>query len=184
MGITKVITGHFLSLCFTTTITTYSFFNSKMMTLAFLGSCASTFLLVSIIKYQLDYVTTSDTFTKARKWFQRRRAPPAPDENTLNEYLNDNDMTIQIQQYLFLKLPFKLYAGYNIAWNVAIFNLMIQKLTRSAILSELLAYISLLLLLATGFYVMWTEKKGLCYGIGAGLARYLVSCSFCFACCM
>ncbi len=152
------------------------------MTLAFASSCTSTFFLFRSIKYQLDTVTVTTVgaiINKTKRWFQRRRSPDnAPDENTLNEYLNDGaDVTNQIQHYIFLKLPFELYAGYNLAWSVSLYNIIVCKLFGSVVLSELLAFVSLVALVGVGCYVMWTEKKGLCYGVGAGMAWYLVSIS-------
>jgi len=148
------------------------------MSLAFVSSCASTFFLVRIIKYHLDTVTAfGATFNKMKRWFQRRSAPDAPpDENTLNQYLNNDgvDVTNQIQHYIFLKLPFELYAGYNLAWSVSLYNIIVCKLFGSVVLSELLAFVSLVALVGVGCYVMWTEKKGLCYGVGVGMAWYLV----------
>ena len=128
----------------------------------------------------MDAVTVSGfSFNRMKRWMQRRRAPNpntnTPDENTLNEFLNDRDVTIQIQQYIFLKLPFELYAGYNLAWSVSLLNIIVRKLFRSVVLSEVLACVSLVALLCVGSYIMWTEKKGLCYGVGVGVAWYLVS---------
>lgn len=170
--------AHYAPLCASTVLSVYSFFKWNIMSLAFASSCASTFFLVRIIKYQLDTVTAfGATFNKMKRWFQRRRAPDnAPDENTLNEYLNDGvDVTNQIQHYVFLKLPFELYAGYNLAWSVSLYNIIVCKLFESVVLSELLAFVSLVALVGVGCYIMWTEKKGLCYGVGVGMAWYLVS---------
>ena len=171
--------AHYSPLCASTALSVYSFFIWNLMSLAFASSCASTFFLVRIIKYHLDTVTAfGATFNKMKRWFQRRPAPDAPpDENTLNEYLNNDgvDVTNQIQHYIFLKLPFELYAGYNLAWSVSLYNIIVCKLFGSVVLSELLAFVSLVALVGVGCYVMWTEKKGLCYGVGVGMAWYLVS---------
>jgi hypothetical protein len=173
----------YLALCASTVLMVYSF-NMNMTSLAFVGSCACTYLLVTIMRFQVDTVTglSNETgFSKIKRWFQGRRASAstlqsAPDENTLNNFLNDVDVTNQIQQYIFIKLPFELYAGYNLALNVTLLNVIVHKSIGSAALNVVLAYVSLVLLLVVGCYVMWKEKKGLCYGVGAGLAWYLVSC--------
>ncbi len=171
---------HYAPLCSSTALSVYSYFKWNIMTLAFASSCASTFFLVRIIKYQLDTVTVTAVgaaINKMKRWFQRRRATDnAPDENTLNEYLNDGaDVTNQIQHYIFLKLPFELYAGYNLAWSVSLYNIIVCKLFGSVVLSELLTFVSLMALVGAGCYITWTEKKGLCYGVGVGMAWYLVS---------
>eukprot|EP00985_Skeletonema_marinoi_P016640 scaffold8985_cov161-Skeletonema_marinoi.AAC.2 len=170
---------HYPALCASTALSVYSFFQWNIMSLAFAGSFASTYCLFNIIRYQLDAVTTSGfTFNRMKRWMQRRRVPDAPDENTLNDLLNDRDVSIQIQQYIFLKLPFELYAGYNLAWSVSLLNIIVRKLFRSVVLSEVLACVSLVALLCVGCYVMWTEKKGLCYGVGVGMAWYLIGIFF------
>jgi len=171
------------ALCASTVLMVHSF-KMNMMGLAFVGSCACTYLLVTIMRFQVDTVTglsNENAFSDIKRWFQRRRASAstlqsAPDENTLNNFLNDVDVTNQIQQYIFIKLPFELYAGYNLALNVTLLNVIVHKSIGSAALNVVLAYVSLVLLLVVGCYVMWKEKKGLCYGVGAGLAWYLVSC--------
>jgi len=170
---------HYPALCASTALAVYSFFKWNTMSLAFAGSFASTYCLFNIIRYQLDAVTTSGfTFNRMKRWMQRRRVPDAPDENTLNDLLNDRDVSIQIQQYIFLKLPFELYAGYNLAWSVSLLNIIVRKLFRSVVLSEVLACVSLVALLCVGCYVMWKEKKGLCYGVGVGMAWYLIGIFF------
>jgi len=94
-------------------------------------------------------------------------SPDATDEHT-------PDVTNQIQKYFFLKFPFELFAGYNLALNVAFLNIIMHKIVVSAVFNLVLASVSLVLLLCVGCYVAWT-KKGLCMGAGAGLAWYLVS---------
>eukprot|EP00986_Skeletonema_menzelii_P009251 scaffold4158_cov127-Skeletonema_menzelii.AAC.4 len=169
---------HYPALCASTLMMMYST-KLNIMSLAFLGSCASTYFLVSIIKYQSDNARTSsdeDMLGEVTKWFQRRNQPAStlqlddvtsPDANDVLKH--------RIQQYFFLLLPFELYAGYNLALNLQLFNIITHKLIGSAMFNLILASVSLLFLLGVGCYVTWTEKKGLCYGIGTGLAWFLVS---------
>ena len=58
---------------------------------------------------------------------------------------------------------------------MSLYNIIVCKLFGSVVLSELLAFVSLVALVGVGCYIMWTEKKGLCYGVGVGMAWYLVS---------
>ncbi len=174
---------HYPALCASTLMMMHSA-KLNLMSLAFVGSCASTYFLVSIIKYQLDNDTTTseeDTFGEITKCFQGRRAPAAStlqlddvaSPNAFDE--NNNKLKDRVQQYFFLKLPFELYAGYNLALNLAFLNIIIHKLIGSAVFNLVLASASLVFLLGVGCYVTWKEKKGLCYGIGGGLAWYMVS---------
>jgi len=168
---------HFPVLCASTAIAVYSFFKMNNMGLALACSCASTFFLIVIIRYQLTVTppapaTYEENFRGGIKgWFRRRRV----DEESLNEQLTHREFTNQIQQYIFLKLPFELYAGYNIAWSVSIVGIMVHRAITSTLVDVVLACVSLVALLGVGCYVMWSEKKGMFYGVGAGLAWYLVS---------
>ena len=169
---------HYPALCASTLMMMYST-KLNIMSLAFVGSCASTYFLISIIKYQSDKTSASSDeqmLGDVSKWFQRRNEPAStlqlddvtsPDANDVLKH--------RIQQYFFLLLPFELYFGFNLALNLQLFNIIIHKLIGSAVLNLILANASLLVLLGVGCYVTWTEKKGLCYGIGGGLAWFLVS---------
>ena len=170
---------HYPALCASTALSVYSFFQWNIMSLAFAGSFASTYFSFNIIRYQLKHVTISpnygNSFRKIKRWMQRRRV--ADEKNTLNESLNGRgDVTNNgVLQYIFLKLPFELYAGYNLGWSVSLLNIIVHKSITSVLFDAVLAYVSLSALLGVGCYMMWKEKKGLCYGVGVGLAWYLVS---------
>jgi len=173
---------HYPALCASTALAVYSFFQWNIMSLAFAGSFASTYFLFNIIIYQLDAVTISpnygNSFRKIKRWMQRRRV--ADEKNTLNESLNGSrDATNNgVLQYIFLKLPFELYAGYNLGWSVSLLNIIVHKSITSVLFDAVLAYVSLSALLGVGCYMMWKEKKGLCYGVGVGLAWYLFGVFF------
>jgi hypothetical protein len=183
---------HYPALCASTLLTMYSV-KLNIMGLAFVGSCASTFFLVNIIKYQLDNTITADitrhqsdnattlnefTFSEIKsiilQWYQRRRAPALLQLDGTSPETSDVTSN-QIQQYFFLKFPFELYAGYNLALNVAFLNIVMHKIIVSAVFNLVLVSVSLVFLLGVGCYATWTDKKGLCIGIGGGLAWYLVS---------
>jgi len=176
---------HYPALCASTLLMMHSA-KLNFMFLAFVGSCASTYFLVSIIKYQLDNDTTpseEDAFSEITKWFQGRGAPAAStlqldDVESPSPIDENNKLKDRIQQYFFLKLPFEMYAGYNLALNLAFLNIIIHKLIGSAVVNVVLATVSLLALLGVGCYVTWKEKKGLCYGVGGGLAWYMFGVFF------
>eukprot|EP00577_Skeletonema_sp_RCC1716_P012579 CAMPEP_0113400212 /NCGR_PEP_ID=MMETSP0013_2-20120614/15996_1 /TAXON_ID=2843 ORGANISM="Skeletonema costatum, Strain 1716" /NCGR_SAMPLE_ID=MMETSP0013_2 /ASSEMBLY_ACC=CAM_ASM_000158 /LENGTH=381 /DNA_ID=CAMNT_0000285253 /DNA_START=154 /DNA_END=1299 /DNA_ORIENTATION=+ /assembly_acc=CAM_ASM_000158 len=174
---------HYPALCASTLMMMYSA-KLNLMSMAFLGSCASTYFLVSIIKYQLDNDTTppeEETFGEITKWFQRRITPASTlqlDDVTSPDVTDEKTLKDRIQQYFFLKLPFELYAGFNLALNVSFLNIIVHKLIASAVFNLVLASASLLFLLGVGCYVSWTEKKGLSYGIGGGLAWYMFGVFF------
>jgi len=186
---------HYPALCASTLLTMYSV-KLNIMGLAFVGSCASTFFLVNIIKYQLDNTITADitrhqsdnattlnefTFSEIKsiilQWYQRRRAPALLELDGTSPETSDVTSN-QIQQYFFLKFPFELYAGYNLALNVAFLNIVMHKIIVSAVFNLVLVSVSLVLLLGVGCYATWTDKKGLCIGIGGGLAWYLFGVFF------
>jgi len=173
---------HYPALCASTALSVYSFFQWNIMSLAFAGSFASTYFSFNIIRYQLKHVTISpnygNSFRKIKRWMQRRRV--ADEKNTLNESLNGRgDVTNNgVLQYIFLKLPFELYAGYNLGWSVSLLNIIVHKSITSVLFDAVLAYVSLSALLGVGCYMMWKEKKGLCYGVGVGLAWYLFGVFF------
>jgi len=180
---------YYPALCASTLLTMYSV-KLNIMSLAFVGSCASTFFLVNIIKYQLhnaiktditrhqsDNATTLNEFNFSQwyqQWNQRRRAPALLQLDGTSPETSDVTSN-QIQQYFFLKFPFELYAGYNLALNVAFLNIVMHKIIVSAVFNLVLVSVSLVFLLGVGCYATWTDKKGLCIGIGGGLAWYLVS---------
>lgn len=169
---------HFPVLCASTAISVYSYFKMNNMSLALGSSCASTIFLIVIIRYQFlvtpPPISYEDHFRGIKGWFRRRRV----DEELLNEELHDQEFRSQIQQYFFLKLPFELYAGYNLAWSVSIVSIIVHREITNEELDVVLAWASLVALLAVGCYVMWSEKKGMFYGVGAGLAWYLVSLEY------
>ena len=176
----KLPVVHYSALCASTLLMMYS---AKLyyMGLAFVGSCFSTYFLISIIKYQLENdvaQTDEETLHDIKRFFQQRRmqASTLQLNGESAEVASDkNKLKHLTEQYLFLKLPFELYAGFNLALNVALLNGIIHKLIASAMFNIVLAGMSLVLLLGVGCYVTWKEKKGLCYGIAGGLAWYMVS---------
>ena len=143
---------HYSALCASTLMMMYSV-KLNIMSLAFAGSCVSTYFLAHIIKYQLDTGTT-------------------PTDENADGILGSRK---QIQQYVFLKLPFELYAGYNFALNVAFLNIIMHKLFGSVVFNVMLSSVSLVVMLVVGCYVTWMEKNWWCCGIGGGMAWYLVS---------
>ena len=148
------------ALCASTLLMMYSA-KLKFMTLAFVGSFISTYLLVNITKFQA--VATAAAAARSS-------------EGDANSNSDTATFKSEIITYICLKLPFELYTGYALALTIMFFNIIIHKLFGSTVLSVILAIVSLVMMLIVGCYVTWNKGMfGLNYGFGVGLIWYMVS---------
>ena len=99
------------------------------------------------------------------------------DNNNSKEFFHRHSLT-SIQQYLFLRLPFELHAGYALTQVFLYLNIWLDQFNAvSPKVLVIMANISLICVMVIGSFVLWRTGRYF-YGFSAALVWFLVSAEF------